>query len=125
MHRVQGRIEAGTRGDRGAGATVHVHDVQVPKLGLQFAEVAEVRRRLEHPAVLFQAPPSPLLTLLPLQELQHAVQIRVGGSEILRIEPGSVIRKVRAGFRDMRQERVGQKDDLLFGFARIHRMDGK
>ena len=25
----------------------------------------------------------------------------------------------------MRQKRVGQKDDLLFGFPRVHRMDGE
>jgi len=52
-------------------------------------------------------------------------QVGVGGGEVLLVEPGPVGGKVRAGFGDMRQKRVGQKDDLLLGFARIHRMDGE
>ena len=56
MHRVQGRVQAGPGSDRGAGVAVHVHDVQVGKLRPQQVQIAQVRRRFEHPALRLQAP---------------------------------------------------------------------
>ena len=55
--------------------------------GAQHVQIAQVRRRFEHPALcgLHAA-----LPLLPLQELQHPVQVGVGGREILCVEPGPV-----------------------------------
>ena len=35
------------------------------------------------------------------------------------------MRKMSAGLGHMRQERVGQEDDLLFSLPRIHRVDDK
>ena len=82
-------------------------------------EVAEVGRRLQHPAVRDLA----ALPLLPLQQLEHPVQVVVGRREVLGVDPGPVHRHVRAGLGDVREERVGEEDDLLLGLAGVHRVD--
>ena len=53
------------------------------------------------------------------------MQVVVGGSEVLLVEPGSVAGQVGARLGDMRQKRVGQKDDLFLGLPRVHRVDGE
>ena len=67
----------------------------------------------------------PRCRFLPLQELQHPVQIGIRRREVLPVDPRPVSRHVRARLRHVRQERVGQEDDLLFGLARVHRVDGE
>ncbi len=78
-----------------------------------------MRGRLQHPSLGGAAG----LPLLPLQELQHPVQVVVGRREVLPVDPGAVFGQVRTRLRHVGQERVGQEDDLLLGFARVHRMD--
>ena len=53
------------------------------------------------------------------------MQVFVGGREVLLVEPGPVRGQVRAGLGDVGQKRVGEEDDLLLGFARVHRVDGE
>ena len=120
---MQGGVETRAGGNRLARIPVHVDDVQVGKPGPQVIEIAEMGGRLQHPARGGRNRAG--LPFLPLQELQHAVQIRVGGSEVLGVDPRSVLRHMGTGFGHVRQERVGEKDDLLLGFPGVHRMDGE
>ena len=73
---------------------MHVHDVQIGELRAQQIQVAQVRRGLEHPALGVPVPLRQPLAFLPLQELQHAVQVVVGGAEVLLVQPGSVVGQV-------------------------------
>ena len=120
---MQGGVEARPGGDRLARIPVHVDDVQVRKPGPHVVEIAEMGGRLQHPAC--GGGDGAGLPLLPLQELQHSVQIPVGGSEVLGVDPRSVLRHMGAGFGHVGQERVGEEDDLLLGFPGVHRMDGE
>ena len=93
---MKGGVEARARRDRLAGVAVHVDDMQVGELGAQHVEVAQVRRRLEHPplggltagSLPSLGRPTPLL---PLEELQHPMQIFIGRREVLIIDPGAVL----------------------------------
>jgi hypothetical protein len=85
----------------------------------QVVEAAEVGGRLEHPSVGGLA----ALPLLPLQQLEHPVEVVIGRREVLGVDPGAVRRHVRAGLGDVGEERVGKEDDLLLGLTGVHRVD--
>lgn len=102
---------APTDAGRQSRIAVHLHEVQIRELRAQGVQVAQVCRRFEHPRFCELA----ALAFLPLQELQHPVQIGLGRGEVLVVDPGPVHRQMCAGLRNVRQERVGEEHDLLFG----------
>ena len=76
-------------------------------------------RRLEDERARRLAP----LPLLPLEQLEHAPQPAVGGREVLGVEPGAVRRDVARRLGDVREEGVGQEDDLLLGLVHVGGVD--
>ena len=114
-------VERRPRRDHVDRVTVGVHDVGVGELGQQRVQVAEVRRRLQDERTQrLTAPP-----LLPLQQLQHPPQPPVGRGEVLRVDPRPVAGHVARGLGDVRQEGVGQEDDLLLGLVDVGGVDGE
>ena len=96
--------------------------MQIGELGAQGVQIAQVRRGFQHPTLGRSAA---CLAFLPLQELQHPVQIGICGREIPAVEPGPVARHIGSGLRNVGQERVGQEHDLFLGLAGVHRVDGE
>ena len=98
---------------------MHPDDVRVGEGREQRVEIAEVRGRLQHPALAHFAAPA----LLPLEQLEHLVQVAVGGREVLCVEPAPVARHVAGGLGHVREEGVGEQRDLFFRFERVGRVD--
>jgi hypothetical protein len=89
--------------------------------GEEVFQVPQMSRSFQDPsAAAFSA-----LLLLPLKELEHAVEVVVGGLKILIVEPGSVVREIAGGLGDMGQKRIRKKYDLLFGLVGVGGVDGK
>ena len=98
---------------------MHVDHVRVGEDGEERVEVAQVRRRLENPAVAVLPP----LPLLPLEELEHPPQVLVGRREVLLVEPGSIGRHVTRRLGNVGEKRIRQEHDLLVGLVGVGRVD--
>jgi len=81
---------------------------------------AEVVRGLQHPALRAGAAP----LLLPLEELQQALQVDVARPGSVVLEPERETRNIAEGLRGAADEGVLEEHDVLVGGVGVHGMGG-